>query len=280
MAVRHASLRHASPDGTGGSPSRSAACHAPGARGRAALDIRILGPVRAEVAGRPVERTDEETWRLLALLGVYVDHVVSARVMVEELWPEQAPPGALSEVHRRVGDLQRRLTAAGDCLVRAPGGYRLDCRYAAVDVRQFWRDSSAGLRALSADDAATALRRLESALRLWTGDALADMALGPRLRREAEQLSVARIRVEEQCREAELRLRGADTAAAAAVPAPPYPLRDATGRAWIPRERYATGAPCPVGVFEQGRGAQRGPWLSGPRTGPVRAPVAGAVNHP
>ncbi|MFI1825902.1 BTAD domain-containing putative transcriptional regulator [Streptomyces sp. NPDC020412] len=189
---------------------------------RSPLDIKLLGPLRVSVHGVVVDPPDVRTRQLLALFAVFADHVVPLHVMVEELWPGVTPPGALSELHRRIADLKSRLARAGELapdgegasgrhggagerLVALPGGYRLDCSQATVDVRQFWRHCGAGFRAMTADDVDCAARRLGIALRLWTDDALSDVPLGPRLRREVEQLSTARAKAAEHWLEAELR---------------------------------------------------------------------------
>ncbi|MFD6618782.1 BTAD domain-containing putative transcriptional regulator [Streptomyces albidoflavus] len=191
----------------------------------ARLDIRILGPLRVAVRGIAVEPSDAQQRRLLALFAVYADHVVPPHLILEELWPDGPPPGAMSELHRRVADLRTHIDQAdapvcrpftsatparrrGSRLAAVAGGYRFDSSHATLDVRQFWRDSGAGIRALAMDDVDTAVRRLGSALRLWNGEALAGLTLGIRLRREAKQLADARERAVEQWLEAELRHDG------------------------------------------------------------------------
>jgi SARP family transcriptional regulator, regulator of embCAB operon len=186
------------------------------------IEIQVLGPLQVTIDQLPAKPAEARLRQLLALFAVYADRVVPPQVMVEELWPEGAPPGALSELHRDVARLRNTLARSGETaaprgahgspggagrvpLVPARGGYRLDCSYATLDVRRFERDSGAGFRALAAGDVETAARRLTSALLLWTGDALADVPAGPHLRREIELLTAARKQVADQWAEAELR---------------------------------------------------------------------------
>ncbi|MEU3253469.1 BTAD domain-containing putative transcriptional regulator [Streptomyces sp. NPDC006997] len=263
------------------------------APGRAPLDIKILGPLRVTVGGMAVQPPDVASWRLLALFVVHADHVVPTHVMTEELWPDGPPPGAESELHRRISDLRDRLAradesvprhdgpvssrgATGTRLTAAPGGYRLDCAHATVDVRQFWRDSGAGFRALAADDVGTAAHRLGSALRLWTGDALANVPLGPRLRREAAQLAAARARAAEQWWEAEQRLGRREQAAELVGATAQASGREGFSTAASPAGPHhgALGAEA-VEMFEWVRNTRHLPWWGTP-DGPSRAPLAAA----
>ncbi len=62
-----------------------------------------------------------------------------------------------------------------------------------LDARRFERLAAAGNVALAAGDAATAAQRLDQALGLWRGPALADLDAAPSLRAEAGRLEEERL---------------------------------------------------------------------------------------
>ncbi|GIF13077.1 tetratricopeptide repeat protein [Actinoplanes teichomyceticus] len=132
--------------------------------------VAILGPLtvdRKPLAGGRV-RT------LLGRLAVAAAARVSRDELIDCLWPEDPPPSAVSLIHTYVARLRRLLGEAAVAI--APGGYRLTLDASRLDLLAF-RAHLAEARAVSG---AAALDRLEAALDLCRGPALADLdALRP-----------------------------------------------------------------------------------------------------
>jgi DNA-binding SARP family transcriptional activator/tetratricopeptide (TPR) repeat protein len=128
------------------------------------MDVRVLGPVEASVAERPVALGGGKQRALLALLALHAGEPVSADRIIEGLWGEQPPASAAKLVQVYVSQLRRALAAAGEgaAIVTRARGYALHLEGDEPDVRRFER--------LLAGGAA------REALALWRGPALADVA--------------------------------------------------------------------------------------------------------
>jgi DNA-binding SARP family transcriptional activator len=128
------------------------------------MDVRVLGPVEASVAERPVALGGGKRRALLALLALHAGEAVSADQIIEGLWGEQPPASAPKLVQVYVSQLRRALAAAGEgaAIVTRARGYELRLGGDGPDVRRFER--------LLAGGAA------REALALWRGPALADVA--------------------------------------------------------------------------------------------------------
>ena len=133
-------------------------------------EFRILGPLEARVDGAPVDLGGPRQRALLAALLVHHGQVVSTDRLVDLLWGEHAPKTATTSLQNAVSQLRRALGA--DVVdTRAPG-YVFAADPAAIDAVRFEslvtqaRDVPAAQRA----------QLLRSALALWRGAALADLA--------------------------------------------------------------------------------------------------------
>jgi predicted ATPase/DNA-binding SARP family transcriptional activator len=142
--------------------------------------VGVLGPLEVtDAAGRPVRVGGHRIRALLILLAMDAGRVVSARSLVERLWPEGRPTDAANALQSLVSRLRVALRQAGlpdGVLESSAVGYRLAASAAAVDALAFEAQARAGRQALASGDPATAARLLREALARWRGPALADVA--------------------------------------------------------------------------------------------------------
>ena len=140
----------------------------------------VLGPLEVtDAAGRPVRVAGQRVRALLILLAMDAGRVVSARSLIELLWPDERPVDAANALQSLVSRLRVALRQAGlpDGVVESSAvGYRLAASPAAVDALAFEAQARAGRQALAGGDPATAARLLREALARWRGPALADVA--------------------------------------------------------------------------------------------------------
>ena len=116
---------------------------------------------------------------LLILLALDAGRAVSARSLIERLWPHERPADAANALQSLVSRLRVALRQAGlpdEVLESSAAGYRLAASPAAVDALAFESQARAGGHALAVGDPATAARLLREALARWRGPALADVA--------------------------------------------------------------------------------------------------------
>lgn len=163
----------------------------------------LLGPLEVrDGAGTPIEVGGARARTLLALLALAPGQVVTAAWLIDRIWGEAPPDGAVNALQALVSRLRRRLPPG---LVEShPSGYRLRLDPESVDVRRFERLLTAGDAALT-DDPGLAAGRLGQALSLWRGPALADLTRAGVALPEAARLEELRVRATEDRAEAELR---------------------------------------------------------------------------
>jgi DNA-binding SARP family transcriptional activator len=186
------------------------------------LDVRLLGPLEVDVAGRHLELRRNKQRALLALLALRPGEVFSRDRIVDELWGERPPKTAVASVQNVISDLRKALSPQV-VVTRAPG-YALALEPEAVDARRF----EAGV-----DDAGAAARPeersrlLRSALALWRGEPLAGLELGAFAAAEASRLEELRTAAREALLEAELDLgRHAQVIADLEALVTEHPLRE------------------------------------------------------
>ena len=134
--------------------------------------FQVLGGVRVAVDGLDLGITGQPQ-RLLGVLLAERDRVVSTDLLVERLWPDQAPATAAKVVHVLVGRLRRalepELARAADSQVirKAGGGYVLSTGPTDLDRYLELAEGAAAKRGSRPDEAlalaAEALDRLDGA---------------------------------------------------------------------------------------------------------------------
>src|SRR5688572_20868855 len=99
--------------------------------------VTLFGPVTCRVGPREVSPTGKPSL-LLALLALEAGQTVRISAVIDALWDHEPPASARALVHTYVSALRRSLEPLGMLGIETlPGGYRLDCDPADVDVHRF-----------------------------------------------------------------------------------------------------------------------------------------------
>ncbi|QMU78130.1 AfsR/SARP family transcriptional regulator [Streptacidiphilus sp. PB12-B1b] len=183
------------------------------------MDIGVLGPCRVTQAGISVVPTAIKPRKLLALLALHPDRVVSVAALIEELWGGHPPRSVQTTLQTYILQIRNMINAAlagssqeglpwgaKSVLVTKAGGYLLDTQGGMMDALEADRLAGAGHRFLEAGDHAAAAARFRQALALWRGPTLVDVQVGPLLEVEVMRLEECRMSILGQRIEADLNL--------------------------------------------------------------------------
>src|SRR5262245_58668214 len=133
------------------------------------MDFRLLGPLEVWHEGRALELRGVKRRAVLALLLLHANEVVSRDRLIDELWEEDPPANAAAALQNHISRLRKDL--GPDLLATRDAGYLLSVDPEALDVRRFEK-----LVAEAGELAAPERRaKLDEALALWRGQALADL---------------------------------------------------------------------------------------------------------
>jgi DNA-binding SARP family transcriptional activator/streptogramin lyase len=135
------------------------------------MEIRILGPLQAGEDGQLLELGPPKQRALLALLALHRNEVVSADLLIDELWAGRPPAAAAKSIQVYVSQLRKSLGASA--IESQAGGYMLSLE---ADIDRFERLASEGRELLGRGESRQAADVLRSALALWRGPPLADVA--------------------------------------------------------------------------------------------------------
>jgi DNA-binding SARP family transcriptional activator len=139
------------------------------------MDFRILGPLEVHDDGRAVELGGARQRALLAILLLRRNDAVSPDVLIEELYGGRAPPTAAKSLQAHISRLRSALRPEVRLHTR-PGGYVLEVRPDELDADRAARLLAEARAERAAGDHDAAATTLASALGLWRGPALADLA--------------------------------------------------------------------------------------------------------
>lgn len=179
------------------------------------MEVGLLGPLLAEEQGVSVVPTAHKPRKVLALLALHADRIVTVPMLMEEVWGEAVPRSASTTLQTYILQLRRLLAKAlrddperqaKDILVTQPGGYLLEVQPGWSDMSEFNRLVEAGRRALELGDDRSASHLLGRGLKLWRGAALVDIQLGRQLELEVLGLEETRMSALELRIGADLRL--------------------------------------------------------------------------
>ena len=217
-----------------------------------AVEIGILGPLEVTEAGQVVTVGGSKRRALLTLLAINAGNVVTADVLVDELWGDEQPREVANALQTQVSQL-RKLLPPGTVVARPPG-YVLDVDPETVDAVRFERMVLAGRKALADGDMERASATMRDALALWRGPALVDsLDLGV-ARGEATRLEELRESAFEARVEADLALgRHADLIADLQAAVDEHPFRE-TIRSQLMIALYRSGRQADaLAVYQDGR---------------------------
>ncbi|MEU6409495.1 BTAD domain-containing putative transcriptional regulator [Microbispora sp. NPDC046933] len=171
------------------------------------VTFRALGPFEAIADGETLDLGGQRQQAVLARLLVAGGRAVPVSVLIDELWPGEPPAQALSTIQGYVSRLRRALEPnrapreEAGVLVSAPPGYALRADVEDVDSWHFEH-----LVKSDHESPAATLERMETALALWRGPALAGFQELAWAQTEAMRLDELRLLAVERRADAALRL--------------------------------------------------------------------------
>ena len=154
------------------------------------MDFLVLGPVAVLAAGEPVRLGGPKQRLVMAVLILGANRVVSAERLIEQVWGDAAPETARGTLQAYISRLRKAL-GSERIEARAPG-YVLQAERDEVDADRFERLVVDSQRRLESDPQA-AVRLLDTALSIWRGAAVEDLATEPALRAQAARLDELRL---------------------------------------------------------------------------------------
>ncbi|MEV5739792.1 BTAD domain-containing putative transcriptional regulator [Microbispora rosea] len=171
------------------------------------VTFRALGPFEALSDGETLDLGGQRQQAVLARLLVAGGRAVPVSMLIDELWPGEPPAQALSTIQGYVSRLRRALEPnrapreEAGVLVSAPPGYALRADVENVDSWHFEH-----LVKSDHEGPAVTLQRMETALALWRGPALAGFQELAWAQTEATRLDELRLLAVERRADAALRL--------------------------------------------------------------------------
>ena len=164
------------------------------------MEFRILGPLEVVDDGRPVPLERRRMRALLAFLLLHANELVSADRLIDEVWGPEPPKTAGASLQNYVSRLRKAIGA--DAVSSQPPGYVLRIDPERFDLARFERLTAEARDAEPRERA----EKLRTALALWRGPALDDLAFEPFARDEVGRIEEARLAALEESIDAELEL--------------------------------------------------------------------------
>jgi DNA-binding SARP family transcriptional activator len=175
------------------------------------VQFKLLGPLQI-VGDAPVRTpTAPKLRKVLSLLLLNANELVSVSALMEELWGERPPASAPTTLQTYIYQLRRLvegLASGADMtfLLTRPAGYVAQVADGALDVHEFERRVALGRVASKAGDIERKALLFAEALRLWRGPVCVDVPAGPLIGGYATLLEESRLAVMEERIEADLEL--------------------------------------------------------------------------
>jgi YVTN family beta-propeller protein len=198
----------------------------------AVIEFHILGPLEVVTNGQPLALGGSKQRAVLAVLLLHANEAVSVDRLIDALWGDRAPAGAVQTVRVHISRLRKSLNGGGragngqSILLTTSGGYELRIDDESLDLARFERLATEGQRTLGTDPR-RASELLSEALAIWRGPALSDLAYEPFAQTEAARLEELRVAALEDRLEADLELgRHAAVATEADTLVAEHPLRE------------------------------------------------------
>ena len=166
----------------------------------------ILGPLSVTTGQGLIEFPAPKQRVVLALLIAAANTTVSVHALVEEIWQDIPPQSAVANVRTYVADVRRLLGSCRDRVQTSAGGYRLLADEGSIDAVRFAAAVQAGAGEARAGDWTGAANAHRDGLRLWRGEALDEVPVGPRLARHLQLLRALRCTATEGYAEAAVEL--------------------------------------------------------------------------
>jgi len=137
----------------------------------------LLGSVTVHTANGPIHISGLRERKILAVLLLDINRLVSVSYLVDTLWEDDPPRTATVQVRNCVGRLRQVLGPLGPevAIDTTAGGYLLRADRQSVDAHLFESLCRSARALIASGEAATASGQLRRALALWRGDALQDV---------------------------------------------------------------------------------------------------------
>lgn len=161
------------------------------------MEIRVLGSVEVWHGDARVPVGGSKPRALLAALALDPGHVVSVSRLVDVVWGADSPATATDLVQTYVSSLRRKLPGGGAVIETRPPGYVLRTGPDDVDHVRFQRLVAQARTEQSRGGVEHAAELFDTALALWRGPALGELALST-LTAEAARLDELRLAVLEE----------------------------------------------------------------------------------
>jgi len=142
------------------------------------VEFQLLGPFRVlDDDGHELQLGGPKQRSVLAILVLAAGRAVSADRLIDAIWGEHAPHGALASLHVYISTLRRILRSGTDeqMLIRHGQGYELRLDPGQIDAQRFQRLVAEGRSKLHEGRHADAASLLNAALALWRGPPLSDL---------------------------------------------------------------------------------------------------------
>jgi len=171
------------------------------------MSFGVLGPLLVELDGNPVRVGGVKPRLVLAMLLVNAGRIVSVDRLIDALWDNEPPEGAVNTLQAHVSHLRRVLADGDVALVTRPPGYQLRVGPDQVDLLRF-EDLVNQARELSGSGtAARAAGVIRAALDLWRGSALEDLGTGAFAQNARTFLEERRLAATDDLLQLQMRLR-------------------------------------------------------------------------
>jgi DNA-binding SARP family transcriptional activator/tetratricopeptide (TPR) repeat protein len=133
----------------------------------------LLGDVVADVDGHPVDLGHARQRCVLVALLVDANTTVSVDQLIDRVWADRPPQRARDTLYGYLHRLRRALAGSTEIdIARTPGGYQLAADLPVTDMHRF---GQLVRRARDDDNDVNAFATFDEALRLWRGEAFADL---------------------------------------------------------------------------------------------------------
>ena len=141
------------------------------------MEFRILGNLEVRAGSNVVPLGRPTDLKVLAVLLLDADQMVTVERIVHVLWEDGEPDTARKQVCNAISRLRGVLAAHGlrTAIARRGPGYVLTVADGMLDTRLFEAKTTQAAQAASAGQRVQAAGLLEDALRLWRGPLLAGL---------------------------------------------------------------------------------------------------------
>ncbi len=163
------------------------------------MRYRVLGQVEISTGKDSIKVSRPKVGQLISVLLARGNKLVTADVLIEELWGQDAPRSALTTIQTYVYHVRKMLERdlgvenSGDVLITESSGYSIIVGAGALDADVFASMVAEGRAHLAAEDAEAASACLSAALDLWRGPVFTGVPVGAILNGHAMYLNELRL---------------------------------------------------------------------------------------